>query len=260
MEDFDADRTAVIRRAKDTGIDTIITVGIDLKSSLAALALSEANEGVYATVGIHPHNAEGWNENDLEHLAKLACNTRKVVAWGEIGLDFNRNYAPQEKQISLFKAQLSVARSLGLPVVIHDRDAHKTVLEILKRYGGGDAGGVIHCFSGDIDLATSFIKLGYFISIPGTVTYKKAPTVKAVAALMPLERLILETDAPFLSPVPFRGKRNEPSFVKYTALEVARLKGISFERLADSTTQNTINLFRIDSYKNHAHETERNNP
>ncbi len=246
MEDFDADRPEVIRRAKEAGVERIISIGIDVESSRRALEIAEANDGIFATVGMHPHNAAAWQRADLETLAELASSSGKIVGWGEIGLDYNRDYAPHEKQIELFEAQLDLSSDIGLPIIIHDRDAHGVVLEILKKRGGEEEKGVIHCFSGDFDLAMTFIKMGFFISIPGTVTYKKAATVKEVATNIPLERLIVETDAPFLTPVPMRGKRNEPAFVKYTALEIAALRGLDPEKLSASCADNAKRLFRID--------------
>ena len=169
----------------------------------------------------------------------------KVVAWGEIGLDFYRRYSPKDDQLKIFLRQLEIADDLNLPVIIHDREAHNDVFTILKKMGKGKRKGVIHCFSGDIDLAMAFIELGYYISIPGTVTYKKALKTKEVASNIPLKHMLVETDAPFLAPVPKRGKRNEPLFVNYTAQEVARLRNIKFEEVAEQTSKNAKTLFGI---------------
>ena len=170
----------------------------------------------------------------------------KTVAWGEIGLDFYRGYSSREDQLGIFEPQLKIAFDLNLPVIIHDREAHSEVLRILKKIGKGERKGVVHCFSGDIDLAMALIKLGYFISIPGTVTYKKAVQTKEVATNIPLERLLIETDAPFLAAAPKRGKRNEPLFVTYTAREIAGLRGIEFEDVARATSNNAKTLFGME--------------
>jgi TatD DNase family protein len=167
------------------------------------------------------------------------------VAWGEIGLDFYRLYSPKDDQLKSFQQQLETATDLKLPVIIHDRDAHDHVFKLLKRMGKGERKGVIHCFSGDRDLAAAFIDLGYYISIPGTVTYNRASPIKDVASSIPMERMLIETDAPFLTPSPQRGKRNEPLFVTYTAQEIARLRDIPFEDVARRTAQNAKTLFGL---------------
>jgi TatD DNase family protein len=245
MKHFDKDRGEVLQRAERGGISHIITVGIDLDSSRKALGLAHENRSVYAAVGYHPHNAGGNISENLHALAGMTSDP-KVVAWGEIGLDFFRGYSSREDQLGIFAPQLEMALELDLPVIIHDREAHSEVLKILKKIGKGERRGVVHCFSGDIDLAMALIALGYFISVPGTVTYKKALQTKEVAAGIPLERLLVETDAPFLAPVPKRGKRNEPLFVTYTAREIARLRGIDFEEVAQASSNNAKTLFGLE--------------
>ena len=242
--DFDHDRTEVIERSVNGGLTNIITIGIDLDSSLSALALAQQYDFIYASVGFHPHNAHGINPGDLDSLARIASDN-KIVAWGEIGLDFYRLHSPKDDQLRSFQQQLEKANDLNLPVIIHDRDAHDNVFEILKKMGKGERKGVIHCFSGDRDLAAAFIELGYYISIPGTVTYKKASRVRDVAFSIPMERMLIETDAPFLAPVPERGRRNEPLFVTYTAQEIARLRAIKFEEVARITAENARTLFGL---------------
>ncbi|HBF43468.1 MAG TPA: hydrolase TatD [Desulfobacteraceae bacterium] len=244
MEEFDKDREDVIDRAGSGGLSRIITVGVDLDSSLAAVAIAQKYDIIYAAIGCHPHNANEFNPQVLDKLGGTASDS-KVVAWGEIGLDFYRRHSSPEEQSGVFSRQLEIAAELGLPVIIHDREAHDNVLTILKRMGKGERKGVIHCFSGDIDLAMAFIELGYYISIPGTVTYKNASQVKKVAYSIPLESMLIETDAPFLAPVPKRGKRNEPFFVSFTAREIARLRNIEFELFAEQTSKNTKTLFDI---------------
>ncbi|MBW1902002.1 MAG: TatD family hydrolase [Deltaproteobacteria bacterium] len=244
IRDFDNDRTDVIDRAVSGGLTNIITIGIDVGSSLRALELARKHAFIYASVGLHPHNANTFDSQELDSLAQIASDS-KIVAWGEIGLDFYRRYSPRDDQLRSFQQQLETANDLDLPVIIHDRDAHDDVFKILKKMGKGEKKGVIHCYSGDQDLAAAFIELGYYISIPGTVTYKKASHVRDVASSIPMERMLIETDAPFLTPVPKRGKRNEPLFVTYTAQEIARLRNIKFEEVARKTAENAQTLFGL---------------
>ncbi len=244
MKDFDKDREAVIRRAQKDGIVHMISIGIDVGSSQSAIDLARKYDFISAAVGCHPHDADECSALDLEQLASMAVEP-EVVAWGEIGLDYYRNYSKKENQRRIFQAQLELAQRAELPVVIHDRDAHKEVYAILEKMGKGKRKGIIHCFSGDRDLAEAFIALGYYISIPGTVTYKNAGQIKEVAASIPLDRMLVETDAPFLAPVPRRGKRNEPSLVNHTAREIAKLRDISFETVAEQTTRNARTIFGL---------------
>ena len=244
MKDFNKDRGEVIGRARKEGIVHMISIGIDVKSSESALALARQYSFISATVGCHPHDADACGAEDLEILSRMAADP-EVVAWGEIGLDYYRNYSKKENQRKIFEAQLDMARAAELPVIIHDRDAHHEVYATLEKMGKGERKGVIHCFSGDRDLAEAFIALGYYISIPGTVTYKKAVQIKEVAAKIPLDRMLVETDAPFLAPVPRRGRRNEPSLVTHTAREIARLRDIPFETVAEQTTRNARKIFGL---------------
>ena len=244
MKDFNKDRGEVIGRARKEGIVHMISIGIDVKSSESALALARQYSFISATVGCHPHDADACGTRDLETLSRMAAEP-EVVAWGEIGLDYYRNYSKKENQRKIFEAQLDMARAAELPVIIHDRDAHHEVYATLEKMGKGERKGVIHCFSGDMDLAEAFIALGYYISIPGTVTYKKAVQIKEVAAKIPLDRMLVETDAPFLAPVPRRGRRNEPSLVTHTAREIARLRDIPFETVAEQTTRNARKIFGL---------------
>lgn len=244
MQEFDQDRDDVLKRAKNSGLTHVITVGIDLTASCNGMDLADKHACVFAAVGCHPHHAGTCDRKTLDRLAQLASRP-KAVAWGEIGLDFYRNLAPPDVQRECFQLQLERANDLGLPVVIHDREAHGEVLAMLRRVGKRNGAGVIHCFSGDPGLALEFIHLGYSISIAGTVTYPKATRVQEVAASIPLDAMVLETDAPFLSPVPKRGKRNEPGFVTFTAREVARLRKMDLEEVARFTSRNAMALFSI---------------
>jgi TatD DNase family protein len=245
MKEFDADREEVIRRAGNEGVDFIITVGTNLKLSLKAVNLAEKHENIYAAVGIHPHDVTKTDKNTLDALKELVNTRKKIVAYGEIGLDFFRNISPQEKQVEVFGMQLELAKELNLPVIIHDRDAHQQSLEIVR--ASGVRRGVFHCFSGDYEMAKKCIDLGFYISIPGVVTFDKSKTIQDVAGRIPLSALLLETDAPYLTPVPHRGKRNEPSFIVHTAKKVAEIKKISWEDVARETSLNTMNLFSIKS-------------
>ncbi len=244
MEDFENDLEETLERAFGAGITRVITVGIDLQTSEKALEIAGKYTKVFAAVGVHPHNAMAPSEKELAILADLTSHP-EVVAWGEIGLDFFRRYAPPDDQVSLFRRQLEMARDLKLPVIVHDRNAHEEVLELLKYMGPGERLGVIHCFSGNMSLAEDFMALGYYISIPGTVTYKNALQTREVAAKIPLERLLIETDAPYLAPVPQRGKRNEPAFVTLTAGEIARLRQVDLKDLGRMTSLNAGELFGL---------------
>lgn len=244
MKEFDHDREKVVERARQAGVDFIVTVGTNLALSKKAIALAEKYENIYATVGVHPHDVAKADYNTFEDIRELA-HRKKVVAYGEIGLDFFRNISPQEKQLDLFGRQLELANDLKLPVIIHDRDAHEQTLKMVK--ASSIRCGVFHCFSGDYDMARQCIDLGFYVSVPGVVTFDKAKTIQDVARRVPLSSLLLETDAPYLAPIPHRGKRNEPSFIIHTAKKVAELKGVSLEEVAQATTKNAKSLFHIET-------------
>ena len=244
MDDYKNDLEAVIDRAIEGGVERIITIGIDFISSINALELATRYDFIYSTVGFHPHDADKVSDEHIKELQVLA-KENKVVAWGEIGLDFFKNRSPRNKQIEIFRTQLEISYDIDLPVIIHNRDADKEILEILNSYKKADQKGIIHCFSSDYRTALTFIDLGFHISIPGTVTFNNADKIKEVAHGIPIDRLLIETDAPFLAPVPMRGKRNEPLFVTYTARKIAELRGLEFKELGDITTANCKNLFNI---------------
>ncbi len=247
MKEFDADREEVIGRAGDEGIDFIVTVGTNLKLSRKAVALADKYENIYATVGVHPHDVANTDEKTWGALKELVNTHREIiVAYGEIGLDFFRNLSPREKQIEVFGRQLELAQELNLPVIIHDREAHQQTLEIVR--ASKVRSGIFHCFSGDYEMAKQCIDLGFYISIPGVVTFDKAKTIQDVVERIPLSSLLLETDAPYLAPVPHRGKRNEPSFIIHTAKKVAQIKNISWTEVAQTTAQNAMNLFGIEVF------------
>ena len=244
MKEFDSDREEVIKRAGETGVDFIVTVGTNLALSRKAVSLAQKYQNIYATIGVHPHDAAKTDNRTFESLKELS-QVQKIVAYGEIGLDFFRNISSQEKQIDVFGLQLELAQELNLPVIIHDREAHEKTLEMVK--ASGVRRGVFHCFSGDYAMAKQCIDLGFYISIPGVVTYDKAKTIQDVALRVPLSSLLLETDAPYLTPVPHRGKRNEPSFIIHTVKKVAEIKKVGWEEVAQVTADNAMTLFGIKS-------------
>ena len=242
MEEFNQDRDEVITRAKDAGVGLMVTVGTTLDDSREAISLAGQYEAVYATVGIHPHDVKDIDNLTYDSLRELA-EMDKVVAYGEIGLDFVRNLSPREVQIRRFGEQLELATELRLPVIIHDRNAHKEILEMLKSWRGGK--GVFHCFSGDYDMAKRCLDMGFYISIPGTVTFENSARLQEVVRLVPLDGLLLETDAPYLSCHPYRGKRNEPAYIVHTAERIAEIKGLSLAEVGSVTSQNARALFNL---------------
>jgi len=244
MSDYDADRDAVINRALDQGIENIITIGIGRKECEQALELARAYPFIYAALGLHPHNAK-TDAVLLYDFIRERSGNEKVVALGEMGLDFFKNWSPRQDQVRCFHEQLSLARELKLPVIIHDRDAHAETVTILREEHAQEVGGVIHCFSGDCQMAADCMDMGFYISIPGTVTFKNAAALHEVVRKLPLDRLLIETDAPFLTPHPFRGKRNEPAYVRYVAEKIAAIKNLSLEEVAQATTQNANKLFSL---------------
>jgi len=244
MREFNKDRNDVMQRAHDCGIEHIITVGIDVASCGSAVRLAGEFEAVYATVGIHPHHVKEIDETSYDLLRSLARH-KKVCALGEIGLDFFRNISPRDVQTKRFRELIALAREVKLPVVVHDRDAHDETLAILKEERAFEVGGVLHCFSGDYGMAAQCFDMGFYISIPGTITFRNAHTLQEVVRRSPLERMLIETDAPFLTPVPFRGKRNEPSYVRFVADSIAQLKGIDAKEVALVTTRNAQSLFHL---------------
>ncbi len=245
FSDYNEDREEVIARAVNAGVTRMVTIGIDCQTSAAATALAARYEPVYAAVGIHPHHAAETTEDDFGAIAELARKP-KVVAYGEIGIDKVKNYAPLEVQKKIFRQQVAMAGELNLPLIIHDREAHEEILDILRQAAPFPARGIIHCFSADNDFASRFIELGFYISIPGVVTFNKADDLQDVVRQVPLENLLVETDAPFLAPMPRRGRRNEPAYVLYTAQKIADLKDITLDEVARATTANIADLFHFE--------------
>jgi TatD DNase family protein len=240
---FAGDREAVITRALEAGVGAIVTVGADMASSRAAVGLAQQHPNVYATVGVHPHDARDVEPDDLAELARLGSEP-VVVAIGEIGLDFYRNLSPPERQREAFIAQLDLARQAAKPVVIHDRDAHREVMSILKDKADG-LKGVLHCFSGDLALAREALEMGWFVSLAGPVTFRNARKLQELARRLPLDGLLVETDCPFLAPHPYRGKRNEPAYVRLVAEKISALKELPLQEVAAATTRNASQLFGL---------------
>jgi TatD DNase family protein len=248
---FDSDREAVLARAWQAGLAAIVTIGINLETSRAAVALAEAHERVFATVGFHPHDAKTADDAALAALRQLACHP-KVVAIGEIGLDFYRDHSPRDVQRRVFDQQLQLAAELGKPIVIHNREAHTDTLKTLRQWvtqhpsPASRGRGVLHCFSGTLAAAQEVIELGFLIGVDGPVTYRNARQLPAIVKDLPLNRLLIETDAPFLTPHPHRGKRNEPAYVRLVAEKIADLKNLSLQEVAQTTTVNAQVLFQLE--------------
>ena len=240
---FDKDREKVISRAKQASVGYIVNIGFDVDGSIKGVKLAEQHNRLYATVGIHPHNTIRLDQNVLYKLRELSRNP-KVVAIGEIGLDYYRNLSPREAQKKAFEAQLLLAQELALPVVIHDREAHSDILKIISRFKG-KLRGIMHCFSGSKEMAEQCIKLGFLVSFAGNVTYPNAHKLHEIAKWIDLNRILLETDSPWLAPQAVREKRNEPCFLPYIAKKIAELKGISTDELAEATTINAKEIYQL---------------
>ncbi|MGI9036140.1 MAG: TatD family hydrolase [Pyrinomonadaceae bacterium] len=277
-EAFDADRAEVIERAKAAGVKIMLTVGTGNPQSgeiERAVRVAEQYENVFASVGVHPHDARLFDDAAEKRLIKLAKH-EKVIAWGEIGLDFYYEHSPRDVQAEVFRRQIRVAKDLNLPVIIHSRDADAETVEILTEEYGKRVqsakckvqslseeseqtntngvtsetkkfrGGIMHCFGGTAEMAQQLMKIGFLISFAGNVTFKKAENLREAARVVPLDKLLVETDCPFLAPVPVRGKRNEPAFVIHTAQFLADFYGVEIEKLARQTTQNFLDFFKLE--------------
>lgn len=250
--DFLPDFSDMLQRAEESGLSHIITVGADLESSRAAVELASLYPQIYCAVGIHPHDAARVTDKCYDVIRQLATEHGKVVAIGEIGLDFFRDRSPRDVQEMVFRRFIRLARELSLPVIIHDRDAHGRVLAILREEKAAEVGGVLHCFSGNLEMSRECIEMGFHISIPGTVTYANSDQLREVVRGTRIEHLLIETDSPYLPPLPHRGKRNEPAFVRITAEKVAELKGLSLEDVGRITSLNAMRLFGIGAAEQQA--------
>ena len=241
---FDTDRDDAIARMLEKGVTRYAEIGTDMESSRQVADFAACHKGCYAVVGIHPHEAKTMKDGDLDLLAAW-LKEEKVVALGEIGLDYYYDFSPREVQIDVCEKQMELAWQLNVPVAYHVRDAHQDMLDLMKRHKGKLSGGIIHCFSGSWEIAKEYLKLGYYISFAGPVTFKKAPKLQEAALNVPRERLLVETDSPYLAPEPVRGRRNEPGNVYYVAEKIASLRGESLEELAAYTTKNAMDVYGI---------------
>ncbi|HKS39914.1 MAG TPA: TatD family hydrolase [Blastocatellia bacterium] len=250
MTDFDADREAMIRRALDAGVEIIVNVGngdVAKDSHSAAFRVAEKHSFIYTTVGVHPHEACLLDDNLFARLTDLSAHP-KVIAWGEIGLDYHYDNSPRDVQRRAFIRQLQIARDRRLPAVIHTREAEADTLQILgDEWRGSDLPGIIHCFTGTRAFAEAAIELGFYISFSGVVTFKKAEDLRDTVKALPAEKILIETDSPFLAPVPFRGRRNEPVYVVEVARAIGELRGLSTDEVGRITSENFKRIFRQQS-------------
>ncbi|HSQ23480.1 MAG TPA: TatD family hydrolase [Pyrinomonadaceae bacterium] len=247
--EYDADRDEVIARAREAAVTTMLNVGTGDPHSGAferAVELAETHDEIYAAVGVHPHDAKLFDDAAEERLLGLVKKSRRVVAWGEIGLDYHYDHSPRDVQREVFRRQLSLARELNLPVIVHSREADEDTIGILReKLSDYERGGVMHCFGGSLQMAREAIELGFYISFAGNLTFKKAEDLRDIARQLPLDRLMVETDCPYLTPVPFRGKRNEPARVVETARSLAELHGREVSEVAQITSENFDRLFGV---------------
>lgn len=245
---FDADRREAIERARAEGVHRIVVVGETIQAARRALEVATAREGLYAVVGLHPHHGDRWDERAAEEVARLADEgADKVVAIGETGLDFYYENSSPEGQRRAFLAQAELARALKKPLVLHCRDAYEECIETIARHKMDEIGGVVHCYSGNVDQAHRLVDMGFYLGITGVLTFKKADLLRQVVRAVPVDRLVIETDAPYLAPVPRRGKRNEPAWVAHTARRLAEELGMTPGELSPILERNTDRLYRIQA-------------
>ncbi|MFD9628700.1 TatD family hydrolase [Peribacillus muralis] len=244
-DQFNEDLEEVIQRAKEAGVNNMVVVGFDRPTIKRAMELVETYDFMYAAVGWHPVDAIDMTEDDLRWIEELSSHP-KVVAIGEMGLDYHWDKSPKDVQVEVFRKQIRLAKKVGLPIVIHNREATADIVKILKEEEASSVGGIMHCFSGSAETALECINMNFYISLGGPVTFKNAKKPKEVAAAVPLDRLLIETDCPYLAPHPFRGKRNEPSYVKLVAEQIAEIKQLTIEEVSQATTENAKKLFGIN--------------
>lgn len=243
-EQFDEDRDEIIAGLTASGVELVINPGANMESSRRVAEIVEKYPIVYGAVGVHPHDTVDMQDDDIEELRILAKG-EKIVAIGEIGLDYYYDHSPRDIQKTRFREQIRLAKELDLPIIVHERDASQDVFDIISSESDGRLRGVIHCYSGSTEMAREYIKLGFYISFAGPVTFKNAKKPKEVSSELPLDRLLIETDSPYMAPVPYRGKRNDPSYVRYIAETIADLKGIEYGEVVKKTNENTKRLFKL---------------
>jgi len=242
---FEKDKYEVIRKAHENGVAYILNAASNISSAVESIALAQEFSFVYAAVGIHPHNVGEANDNTIVTLADFARDS-KVVAIGEIGLDYYYDIEPREIQKLWFRKQINLAKELELPIIVHDRDSHEDVMKIIKDEGAKEAWGVMHCYSGSVEMARELLKHNFYISIGGAVTFKNASRLIEVARFIPDDRLLVETDCPYMTPEPYRGKRNDSGYVRLVAEKIAEIRGTTFEDIAGKTMENAMRLFKIN--------------
>ncbi len=243
-EQFQADQNAVIVRAQEAGVELLVNVGYNVKSAQNTLELTRKYSFIYGAVGMHPHDAKDYGESSYELFRKIAGDPR-IVAIGEIGLDYHYDLSPRDTQKQVFRRMIALAKEVRLPVIIHDREAHEDTFAIVQEEGAFQVGGIFHCYSGSLPLAKVALDLGFYISFAGPVTFANAHKLREVVKEAPLERILIETDCPYLAPAPYRGKRNEPAFVPKVAATIAQLKGLTIEEAARVTLENGKRVFKI---------------
>jgi TatD DNase family protein len=245
---YDTDRDAMIARAREAGVDAFVTIGCDLATSRAAVGMAQRYPFVYATVGVHPHEVKHISDGWYDELRRLAAHP-KVVGYGEIGLDYHYNHSPPKLQRERFREQVLLAREIRKPIVVHTREAQEDTIAILREEHAGEVGGVFHCFSGDAWLAKDALDLGFYLSFSGVLTFQNATMLREIARTVPRDRLLIETDCPYLTPVPHRGKRNEPAHVRLVAEKLAELTATEgaggMEAIARITSANARRLFKL---------------
>ncbi|TMN22315.1 TatD family hydrolase [Lentibacillus cibarius] len=244
VEQFAEDRDETIQRAFSAGVEYMVVVGFDRETIPLALELAEQYETIYAAVGWHPVDAIDMRDEDLDWIEELTQHP-KVVAIGEMGLDYHWDKSPKDVQKEVFRKQIALAKKVNMPIVIHNREATEDIIDVLHEENAKDVGGIMHCYNDDAKYVPTFLDMNFYISLGGPVTFKNATLPKDVAVEVPLNRLLVETDAPFLAPHPNRGKRNEPAYVKLVAEKIAELRGMSFDELSSMTTENAFTFFRF---------------
>lgn len=244
-ERFDEDREELISSLQERNVDLVVNPGACIETSISSIELAKKYDFIYAAVGVHPHDVGELDDSAIDTLRKLAIENKKVVAIGEIGLDYHYDNSPRKVQREWFIKQIELANELKLPIIIHDRDAHGDTFEIIQKYRNPEIGCVLHCYSGNVELAREYVKMGCYISLSGTVTFKNNKKTKQVAREIPLDRLFIETDSPYMAPTPHRGERNDPSLVQFVADTIAVEKGISYETVCETTKNNAKRFFNI---------------